>query len=57
MSLLAVLLIAIIETSHFLADPVTYSVFNILFEVVSAYGCVSISLGVPWNNFSFAGGL
>ncbi|KXJ87168.1 cation transport protein-domain-containing protein [Microdochium bolleyi] len=54
---LAVLLITIIETSHFLADPVTYSVFNILFEVVSAYGCVGISLGVPWNNFSFAGGL
>ncbi|KAH7021508.1 cation transport protein-domain-containing protein [Microdochium trichocladiopsis] len=53
---LAVLLIAIIETKHFLEDPVTYSVFNILFEVVSAYGCVGISLGVPWNNFSFAGG-
>ncbi|KAJ1325332.1 Trk/Ktr/HKT type cation transporter [Microdochium nivale] len=54
---LAVLAITIIETDHFLGDPVTYSVFNILFEVVSAYGCVGISLGVPWNNFSFAGGL
>ncbi|KAJ8119734.1 hypothetical protein ONZ43_g3380 [Nemania bipapillata] len=36
---LAVLLIMIIETRHFLQDPVTFSVFNVVFEVVSAYGC------------------
>ncbi|KAL1892906.1 hypothetical protein Sste5346_006799 [Sporothrix stenoceras] len=34
---LAVLVITTIETSHFLADPVAYSVFNVIFEVVSAY--------------------
>ncbi|KAI0594794.1 TrkH-domain-containing protein [Biscogniauxia sp. FL1348] len=54
---LAVLLIVIIETKHFLEDPVTYSVFNVLFEVVSAYGCVGISIGMPNAAYSFSGGL
>ncbi|KAG8162089.1 hypothetical protein KVR01_007854 [Diaporthe batatas] len=52
---LAVLVIATIETSHFLGDPVTFSVFNIIFEVVSAYGTVGISVGVPWDAYSFSG--
>ena len=52
----AVLVIVMIETSSFLADPVTFSVFNVIFEVVSAYGCVGISLGLPNANYSFAGG-
>jgi Trk-type K+ transport system membrane component len=54
---LAVLLIMIIETRHFLEDPVNFSVFNVVFEVVSAYGCVGISIGVPNNAYSFSGGL
>ncbi|PQE19086.1 cation transporter protein [Rutstroemia sp. NJR-2017a BBW] len=53
---LATLLITCIEVSHFEADPVTYSVFNIIFEVVSAYGCVGISTGLPGKNYSFSGG-
>ncbi|KAL6713821.1 hypothetical protein ACLMJK_008315 [Lecanora helva] len=53
---LAVLFITIIETSNFERDPVSYSVFNILFEVVSAYGCVGISLGLPNEAYSFSGG-
>ncbi|KAL8397365.1 hypothetical protein RB594_004183 [Gaeumannomyces avenae] len=53
---LAVLVIATIETSHFLGDPVSWSAFNIIFEVVSAYGCVGISVGVPFDSFSFSGG-
>ncbi|KAI8160276.1 Low-affinity potassium transport protein [Colletotrichum sp. SAR 10_70] len=53
---LAVLLIVIIETSHFLEDPVHFSVFNVVFEVVSAYGCVGISVGLPDDAMSFAGG-
>lgn len=53
---LAVLVISVIETSHFLADPVTYSVFNIIFEVVSAYGTVGISTGLPTAAYSFSGG-
>lgn len=53
---LAVLVITTIETSHFNADPVTFSVFNVIFEVVSAYGCVGISVGLPTQAYSFAGG-
>ncbi|KAH8200399.1 hypothetical protein TruAng_005428 [Truncatella angustata] len=54
---LAVLIISTIETRHFLEDPETFSVFNIIFEVVSAYGCVGISVGVPYDAFSLSGGL
>ncbi|KAI0976851.1 TrkH-domain-containing protein [Xylaria arbuscula] len=54
---LAVLAIMIIETHHFLQDPVTFSVFNVVFEVVSAYGCVGISIGFPNQSYSFSGGL
>ncbi|KAI0879795.1 TrkH-domain-containing protein [Annulohypoxylon maeteangense] len=54
---LAVLLIVIIETKHFIEDPVTFSVFNVVFEVVSAYGCVGISIGLPTAAYSFSGGL
>ncbi|KAI2615979.1 TrkH-domain-containing protein [Hypoxylon sp. NC1633] len=54
---LAVLLIVIIETKHFIEDPVTFSVFNVVFEVVSAYGCVGISIGLPTVAYSFSGGL
>ncbi|TLS29750.1 hypothetical protein PpBr36_01878 [Pyricularia pennisetigena] len=52
----AVLVIVTVETSHFLADPVTWSVWNVFFEVVSAYGCVGVSTGVPFDSFSFSGG-
>ncbi|KAK6215169.1 cation transporter [Colletotrichum tabaci] len=53
---LAVLVIVTIETSHFLADPVHFSVFNVVFEVVSGYGCVGISVGLPKDAMSFSGG-
>ncbi|PMB67232.1 High-affinity potassium transport protein [Beauveria bassiana] len=52
---LAVLIIVIIESSHFDADPVNFSVFNVIFEVVSAYGTVGISVGAPSGAYSFAG--
>ena len=52
---MAVLIIAIIETSSFERDPTNFSVFNILFEVVSAYGCVGISVGNPNAAYSFCG--
>jgi Trk-type K+ transport system membrane component len=52
---LAILVIVTIETGNFLADPVNFSVFNVIFEVVSAYGCVGISVGVPYDAFSFSG--
>ncbi|EGU73727.1 hypothetical protein FOXB_15765 [Fusarium oxysporum f. sp. conglutinans Fo5176] len=52
---LAVLVITTIETSYFMADPVAFSVFNIIFEVVSAYGTVGISVGIPRDAYSFSG--
>ncbi|KAL4880939.1 cation transport protein-domain-containing protein [Aspergillus karnatakaensis] len=52
---LAVFFISIIESSNYNSDPVGYSTFNILFEVISAYGCVGISTGYPGRNLSFCG--
>ena len=52
---LAVLFITIIETSSFERDPVNFSVFNVLFEVISAYGCVGVSVGIPNAAYSFCG--
>ncbi len=53
---LAVLFITLTETANFERDPVSYSVFNVLFEVVSGYGCVGISVGLPNEAYSFCGG-
>lgn len=52
---LAILLIAIVETKQELDNPVAFSIFNIIFEVVSAYATVGISIGVPWAAYSFSG--
>ncbi|KAK4504104.1 hypothetical protein PRZ48_005019 [Zasmidium cellare] len=52
---IALFLIMIIEVSWFDRDPVNFSVFNFLFEIVSGYGCVGISVGIPWNSYSFCG--
>jgi len=49
---LAILFISCIEVANFERDPVTYSVFNIVFEVVSGYGCVGISTGLPDQAYS-----
>ncbi|KAG5973471.1 hypothetical protein E4U55_000523 [Claviceps digitariae] len=53
---MAVFLITMIEASNVSRDPLAYSVFNIIFEVVSAYGCVGLSVGLPDKNYSFSGG-
>lgn len=52
---LAVLFIAIAESDHYSNNPVAFSTFNIIFEVVSAYGCVGVSVGFPTTNSSFCG--
>ncbi len=52
---LAVFLIMIVESSQFERDPSTFSVFNVIFEVVSAYSCVGISVGLPDQAYSFCG--
>jgi len=55
---LALFLICIIER-----DPIEdigkpwFDIFTIIFELVSAYGTVGLSLGVPYDNFSFSGSL
>ncbi|KAJ4288971.1 Sodium transporter hkt1 [Kalmusia sp. IMI 367209] len=54
---LALFLITLIETSHSKADPVTYSVFTILFEIVSGYTTIGISIGLPDQAYSFSGGM
>ncbi|KAK3723179.1 hypothetical protein LTR37_001902 [Vermiconidia calcicola] len=52
---LATFLIMIIEADNFARNPEVFSVFNFLFEIVSAYGSVGLSLGVPWDAYSFCG--
>ncbi|KAF1955315.1 TrkH-domain-containing protein [Byssothecium circinans] len=54
---LAVFVIMIIEGSNFAREPAIFSVFNVIFETVSAYGCVGVSVGFPDQAYSFAGGL
>ncbi|KAF9446528.1 TrkH-domain-containing protein [Macrolepiota fuliginosa MF-IS2] len=54
---IAVFLICIIER-HKLNNPdnyVWFNIFNIMFEVVSAYGTVGLSLGIPDQNYSLSG--
>ncbi|KAH9885178.1 TrkH-domain-containing protein [Xylariomycetidae sp. FL2044] len=53
---LALFLITLIETRHSLSDPATYSVFNILFEIVSGYTTIGISIGLSDQSYSFSGG-
>jgi Trk-type K+ transport system membrane component len=54
---LALFLITIIETHHSIEDPRTYSVFTMLFEIVSGYTTVGISIGLPDQSYSFSGGM
>jgi Trk-type K+ transport system membrane component len=54
--MLAIPVIVTINTGRFLAEPVHSSVFNVIFEVVSAYGCVGISVGAAGAAYySFSG--
>lgn len=52
----ALFLITLIETSHSIADPRTYSVFNFMFEIVSGYTNIGLSTGLPDQSYSFCGG-
>ncbi|KAI1743034.1 cation transport protein-domain-containing protein [Xylaria scruposa] len=54
---LALFLVTLIETRHSLEDPVTFSVFNILFEIVSGYTNIGISIGLPDQSYSLTGGM
>lgn len=55
----ALFLLCIIE-AHNLNDPskaTWFNIFQLTFELVSAYGTVGLSLGIPTANYSFAGAL
>ncbi|GMG03135.1 unnamed protein product [Aspergillus oryzae] len=53
---LAVIIISIVKAGSFTRDPVVYSVFNIIFETISAYGYVGITTGLPDQAYSFSAG-
>ncbi|KDR75691.1 hypothetical protein GALMADRAFT_248309 [Galerina marginata CBS 339.88] len=56
---LSLFVICIIERSN-LENPANFgwfNVFRIIFELVSAYGTVGLSLGIPDQNYSFAGAM
>ncbi|PSK50311.1 Potassium transport protein 1 [Elsinoe australis] len=52
---LAVWLISIIERGSILYRGDYFTIWSIIFEIISAYGTVGLSLGVPFDNFSFCG--
>ena len=52
---LAILLITVAESDHYNSQPVVFSTFNIIFEVVSAYSCVGLSVGYPGKSYAFCG--
>ncbi|KAH7909367.1 cation transport protein-domain-containing protein [Hygrophoropsis aurantiaca] len=54
---LAVFLVCIIERGALddTANLSWFNIFSIIFELVSAYGTVGLSLGIPTENYSFSG--
>eukprot|EP01089_Gocevia_fonbrunei_P017457 TRINITY_DN566_c0_g1_i3.p1 TRINITY_DN566_c0_g1~~TRINITY_DN566_c0_g1_i3.p1 ORF type:complete len:426 (+),score=57.30 TRINITY_DN566_c0_g1_i3:775-2052(+) len=48
-------IICLIESSRIEDEPIDFNIFNILFEIVSAYGTVGLTLGYPGVNYSFSG--
>ncbi|KAI9507993.1 cation transport protein-domain-containing protein [Russula earlei] len=54
---LALFLICIIERDQLenIGNATWFNIFNIVFELVSAYGGVGLSLGVPYADHSFSG--
>ncbi|KAF3398048.1 Low-affinity potassium transport protein [Penicillium rolfsii] len=51
----AVLLICVAESDRYSLEPLAFSTFNIIFEVVSAYSFVGVSVGYPGKDYSFCG--
>lgn len=52
---LAIFIICIVEHRRLDAGDINFTIFQIIFEVVSAYGTVGLSLGYPNNPASFTG--
>ncbi|KAF4611734.1 hypothetical protein D9613_003643 [Agrocybe pediades] len=54
----AIFLIAIIERKNLMDDTKKwFDLFRVLFELVSAFGGIGLSLGLPTDNFSFVGAM
>lgn len=54
----ALWLICIIERAKILDDNLKwFNIFSIVFELVSGYGSVGLTLGMPTENYSFSGSL
>ncbi|KAF9476894.1 TrkH-domain-containing protein [Pholiota conissans] len=54
----AVFLVAIVERAKLLDESMKwFDLFRVLFELVSAFGGIGLSLGLPTDNFSFSGAL
>ncbi|KAF8890777.1 cation transport protein-domain-containing protein [Infundibulicybe gibba] len=54
----AVFLVAIIERANLLdEDKKWFDLFRVLFELVSAFGGIGLSLGFPSDNYSFVGAM
>jgi len=52
---LAVWLISIIERTQIVYGGDYFTIWAIIFETVSAYGTVGITMGVPYDDYSFSG--
>ncbi|KAJ5111315.1 hypothetical protein N7532_001850 [Penicillium argentinense] len=52
---LAIILITTTESDHFQAEPMAFSTFKVIFETVSAYSCVGVSIGYPGKSYAFCG--
>ncbi|KAJ8090445.1 hypothetical protein PM082_019043 [Marasmius tenuissimus] len=53
-----VFLVAIIERNNLMdEDKKWFDIFRVLFELVSAFGGIGLTLGLPYDNFSFVGGM
>jgi Trk-type K+ transport system membrane component len=55
---LALWLVCIIERSELndITNESYFNTFSVIFEIVSAYGTVGLSLGLSYDNFSLVGG-
>ena len=51
----AVIIICVAESRKFIDFPLAFSTFNIIFEVVSAYSFVGVSVGYPGKTYAFCG--
>ncbi|KAJ7503005.1 cation transport protein-domain-containing protein [Mycena galericulata] len=56
---LAIFLVCIIERHNIdsVGNEGWFNIFSVVFELVSAYGTVGLSLGIPTANYSFSGAL